>query len=71
MRLTDFKVLTFDCYFHDHEPARRFGLATAWIDRRHEDDGWGATMPPGERPAVDFHFNSLSDFVAAHKEALG
>ena len=33
--------------FHDHVPARRMGLATAWVNRRHDRPGWGAT------PAAD------------------
>ncbi len=55
--------------FHDHAPARDFGLATAWIDRRHEQDGWGATMPPPGEVRVDFHFTSMADMAAAHRSA--
>ena len=29
--------------FHDHVPAKRLGLTTAWIDRRHDRPGSGAT----------------------------
>ncbi|MCP3959735.1 MAG: haloacid dehalogenase type II [bacterium] len=56
--------------FHDHEPATSAGLATAWIDRRHDQEGWGATMEPGERPDVDFHFGSMADLVRAHQDSL-
>ena len=56
--------------FHDHEPAQRAGLARAWIDRRRDVEGWGATMPPGERPTVDFHFGSMAELVEAHRAAL-
>ena len=56
--------------FHDHEPAQQFGLARAWIDRRRDNEGWGATMPPGERPTVDFHFGSLAEMVEAHRADL-
>ena len=56
--------------FHDHEPATQKGLATAWIDRRHAQDGWGATMPPGRQPDVDFHFTSMAELAQAHQEAL-
>ena len=52
--------------FHDHAPAKQRGLATAWIDRRHDQPGWGATAPsPGAR--YDFRFTSLADMVAAHQ----
>ncbi len=36
--------------FHDHVPARRLGLATAWIDRRHGRPGFGATPPAEATP---------------------
>jgi 2-haloacid dehalogenase len=29
--------------YHDHVPAQALGLATAWIDRRHDRAGFGAT----------------------------
>ena len=29
--------------FHDHVPAKRLGLATVWVDRRHDRAGFGAT----------------------------
>ena len=36
--------------FHDHVPARRLGLATAWINRRHTRGGFGATPPAAATP---------------------
>jgi len=36
--------------FHDHVPARRLGLASAWIDRRHDRAGSGATPPAAATP---------------------
>ena len=56
--------------FHDHVPAARAGLARCWIDRRQDQGGWGATMPPPTEVDVDFHFSSLANFVRAHQEAL-
>jgi 2-haloalkanoic acid dehalogenase type II len=53
--------------FHDHAPARRAGLASAWIDRRHNQDGWGATMPPPDGAGFDFRFTSMADMVMAHQ----
>ncbi len=35
--------------FHDHVPAQRLGLRTAWIDRRH-GRGFGATPPAEATP---------------------
>jgi 2-haloacid dehalogenase len=55
--------------FHDHVPARRAGLATAWIDRRHASSGWGATAPPPGTPQYDFRFDSLAALAEAHQNA--
>ena len=54
--------------FHDHAPANRHGLANCWIYRRHDKEGFGATMNPGELPKVDMTYNSLAEFVAAHRQ---
>lgn len=56
--------------FHDHAPANGFGLASAWIDRRHADKGWGATMPPPGTPKYDFRFDSMAALARAHQEEL-
>jgi 2-haloacid dehalogenase len=57
--------------FHDHVPANNFGLASAWIDRRHDADGWGATSPPAGTPKFDFRFNTMAELVAAHRKEIG
>jgi 2-haloacid dehalogenase len=57
--------------FHDHGPAKRAGLASAWIDRRHEQAGWGATMPPPDGSGYDFRFTSMAEMVKAHQAELG
>ena len=53
--------------FHDHAPAKAVGLASAWIDRRHATGGFGATMAPPASASYDVRFNSMADFVAAHR----
>lgn len=53
--------------FHDHKPANEMELASCWIYRRHEDEGFGATMNPGEMPRFDFRFTSLGDMAEAHR----
>ena len=53
--------------FHDHAPANRAGLASAWIDRRHAARGWGATVPPPDTPHYDFRFESMAALADAHK----
>lgn len=53
--------------FHDHVPANALGLASAWIDRRHNQPGNGATAPPAADVHYDFHFTSLHALVEAHR----
>ena len=57
--------------FHDHAPANQFGLASAWIDRRHANKGWGATMPPPGTPKLDFTFDSMIAMAKAHQAEIG
>jgi len=53
--------------YHDHAPAQAAGLASAWIDRRHERSGWGATRAPEGTPVYNLRFESLGAMVAAHQ----
>lgn len=61
---------TAESMFHDHGPANRHGLASCWIYRRYDQEGFGATMNPGSMPKYDFRFNSMDDFAKAHQEEL-
>jgi 2-haloacid dehalogenase len=36
--------------YHDHVPAKRLGMSTAWIDRRSGRPGFGATPPAAATP---------------------
>lgn len=58
---------TAESMFHDHAPANRHGLSSCWIYRRHEQEGFGATMHPGEMPHYDFCFHSMSEMAEAHR----
>jgi 2-haloacid dehalogenase/putative hydrolase of the HAD superfamily len=58
---------TAESMFHDHGPANRHGLSNCWIYRRHAEEGFGATMNPGEMPTYDFCFNTMAELAAAHK----
>ena len=65
------KILhTAESLFHDHAPANAHGLASCLIYRRHGQQGFGATMNPGNMPQYEFRFNSLADLVKAHQEAI-
>jgi len=61
---------TAESLFHDHKPANQVGLASCWIYRRHDDEGFGATMNPGMTPHYDFRFTSMSDLAKAHQDEL-
>jgi putative hydrolase of the HAD superfamily len=51
--------------FHDHLPAKRAGLPTVWINRRHARPGWGATPEPPAPVTPDWEFPSMAAFAAA------
>jgi putative hydrolase of the HAD superfamily len=51
--------------FHDHVPARRRGLTSIWINRRHDRPGWGATPEPSEEYSYALEFASMADFSTA------
>ena len=54
--------------YHDHVPARAFGLANAWIDRQRlsEKGSWGATVEVTELPDYDFPvFSQWRELAAA------
>jgi 2-haloacid dehalogenase len=55
---------------HDHAPANRAGLVSAWIDRRHGAGG-GATPPAESAVCYDFRFTSMAEFAAAHRAEQG
>jgi len=56
--------------YHDHIPAKKLGLATCWIHRRHDKQGHGATRAPDEKVQPDFRFDSLFEFADAHRAAF-
>jgi 2-haloacid dehalogenase len=52
--------------YHDHAPANRCGLRSAWIDRR-QGRGGGATPPAAADVHYDFRFASLAELAEAHR----
>ncbi len=52
--------------YHDHAPANRCGLRSAWIDRRQGKSG-GATPPAAAEIHYDFCFTSLAELAEAHQ----
>ena len=55
---------------HDMVPATAMGMQKVWINRRHNQEGLGATAPPQGEYAIEREFNSMADFVAAHREEI-
>ena len=53
--------------YHDHVPARKFGLANVWVDRQRLSEGgnWGATERVATMPETDFVFFSLGEMAEA------
>jgi 2-haloalkanoic acid dehalogenase type II len=62
---------TAESMFHDHAPANKHGLKSCWIYRRHEQEGFGATMNPGDMPHYDFMFHSMGEMAEAYKREAG
>lgn len=56
--------------FHDIKPAKAMGLATMWINRRHDKPGAGATPDVADLPRPDFVATSMADFVRQHQAEL-
>lgn len=61
---------TAESLFHDHAPANRHGLTSCWIYRRHQQPGFGATMPLEVLPTYAFRFNSMQDMAEAHQREV-
>jgi 2-haloacid dehalogenase len=49
--------------FHDHAPAQRIGLPSAWIDRYGTPPGTGAS--PDSDVRIDWRYTSLAEFTDA------
>ncbi|MEO6501966.1 MAG: haloacid dehalogenase type II [Jatrophihabitantaceae bacterium] len=58
--------------FHDHVPAKRLGLPSVWINRRHDrpgSPGSGATPEPAEEYSYALEFPDLISFAEAARAA--
>lgn len=56
---------------HDMAPATRAGLTKVWINRRHGQEGLGATAPPQGPYTIEREYTSMDDFAAAHRAEIG
>ena len=55
--------------FHDHVPAKRHGLDSVWINRRHNRSGWGATPAPSEDFGYVAQYPSMEAFARAARKS--
>jgi 2-haloacid dehalogenase len=53
--------------FHDHVPAKQLGLATVWIDRRHDRPGSGATPEANVTPDRSAGHGDLASWRPARR----
>jgi 2-haloalkanoic acid dehalogenase type II len=53
---------------HDMVPATSMGMTKVWINRRYNQEGLGATAPPQGDYTIEWEFNSMADFVEAHRQ---
>jgi len=58
---------TAESLYHDHVPAKRFGLATAWIHRRAGKGNFGATRAPEQPVKPDWEVPSMAALVELHR----
>jgi putative hydrolase of the HAD superfamily len=57
--------------FHDHVPAKREGLPSVWINRRHGRPGWGATPEPSGEWSYSLELTSMAELADAVDAAFG
>jgi 2-haloacid dehalogenase len=62
---------TAESLYHDHVPAKRFGLATAWIYRRAAKGNFGATRAPTESVNPDWQVTTLAELADLHRKETG
>jgi putative hydrolase of the HAD superfamily len=51
--------------YHDIGISRKLGITNCWIERRHEQQGYGGTIEPAEFTKPDYHFISMAALAEA------
>lgn len=54
--------------YHDIGISRQLGMTNCWIERRHDQKGYGGTIEPGAFTKPDYHFTSMAALAAAAEE---
>ena len=56
--------------YHDIGISRELGMTNAWIERRHDKDGYGGTIEPKQFTEPDYHFHALIELAEAADAAF-
>jgi len=56
--------------YHDIGISRKLGLTNCWIERRHQQKGYGGTIEPENFTVPDFHFTSMAGLADAVEQSL-
>ncbi|RUW81226.1 HAD-IA family hydrolase [Mesorhizobium sp. M2A.F.Ca.ET.067.02.1.1] len=56
--------------YHDIGVSRTLDMTNCWIERRHDQKGYGGTIEPERFTTPDYHFTSMAAFAAAVRENL-
>lgn len=56
--------------YHDIGISRELGLSNAWIERRHDQAGYGGTIEPSAFTKPDYHYHALIDLAEAAETAF-
>ena len=56
--------------YHDIGISRELGMTNAWIERRHDQDGYGGTIAPAHFTEPDYHFKALIGLADAVDRAF-
>ncbi|WP_297773826.1 HAD-IA family hydrolase [uncultured Roseovarius sp.] len=54
---------------HDIGISRQLGMTNVWVERRHEQKGYGGTIEPDAFTEPDYHFKSLAELADATESA--
>jgi putative hydrolase of the HAD superfamily len=56
--------------YHDIGISRKLGMTNCWIERRHDQQGYGGTIEPENFTKPDFHFISMAGLAGAVEQSL-
>ncbi|MBA8879601.1 HAD-IA family hydrolase [Phyllobacterium myrsinacearum] len=56
--------------YHDIGISRKLGLTNCWIQRRHDQNGYGATIEPERFTEPDYHFTSMAALADAVDQTI-